>query len=239
MSAQGWIRAAVAALMLLGPAPVMAQVFTPPPGCEGFVSVQSRGCKVSHHYICSGDPAGHQWRVDVGPFGPYFVSRIDAEAQWVYSLDLATGVAQELAPGATDPASFSALLDSGTDTYDFSQMASDGSRTRVRGFDTLTGRKVVIDGVELEETSFEFRETTAEGGFLNTARGKEYIHRAWRLFFSGPSEWDGGDGFAAYDRSPVRFDMPGDRGFMSVLPEYDCDEQLAALPVVPARGVAP
>lgn len=234
MMARGWI---VAALLALAPLPAAAQGrFTPPPGCEGFLTVQSRGCKLSNHYICAADPAGDQWRVDFGPLGPYFVSRIDAEAQWVQSLDLISGEEQELAPGAADPASFSGLIQTGTDTYDFAQVSSDGSRNRVRGFDTLTGRKVVIGGVELEETGFEFRETTADGTFLNAARGHEYIHRKWRLFFSGPSEWDGGEGFTAYDHSPVRFDQPGDKGFMAVTPEFDCDAQLAALQV---RGGRP
>lgn len=240
VAGQGWIGAAAGiALALAAQSAQAQQTFTPPPGCQGFVTVQARGCKVSNHYICSADPAGDQWRVDFGARGPYFVSRIDAEAQWVYSLDLATGAEQHLAPGAADPASFSGLLRSGTDTYDFSQVSDDGARNRVRGFDTLTGRKVVIDGVELEETSFEFRETTAEGEFLNTARGKEYISRKWRLFFSGPSEWDGGEGFAPYDQSPVRFDFPGDKGFMSVTPEYECDDQIAGLPVHRVKGETP
>ena len=242
LARRGRIGAPLAALLVLCAGSATAQqVFTPPPGCQGFLTVQSRGCKLSNHYRCSADPAGHQWRVDFGALGAYFVSRIDAEAQWIQSVDLVSGVQQDLAAGAVDPASFSGLLATGTDTYDFGQTASDGKRTRVRGFDTLTGRKVVVDGVELEETSFEFRETTADGIFLNTARGKEYINRNWRLFFSGPSEWDGGQGFAPYDQSPVRFDLPGDAGFMGVKPEFDCDAQLAVLPLplVPVKGVAP
>jgi hypothetical protein len=219
---------ALTAALLAAPA-VSAQTFTPPPGCTGFLTVQARGCKVSNHYRCDGDAPGEQWRADFDAEGPYFVSKIDYETQWVLSVDLISGSEQTLSPNPADAASFSGLLATGTDTYDFGQTADTGDSTRVRGFDTLTGRKVVIDGVELEETNFELREMQADGSLLHAGRGKEYIHRAWRLFFSGPSEWDGGEGFRAVDRSPVTFAQPGEAGFMASKPEYDCDAQLASL----------
>lgn len=213
-----------------------AQTFTPPQGCTGFLTVQARGCKVSNHYRCSADAPGDQWRVDFNAEGPYFVSRIDYETQWVFSLDLGDGTEQRLAPNPADPASFSALLATGTDSYDFIQTGSDGRSTRVRGFDTLTGRTVTIDGIALEETSFELRESLLDGTVLNTGRGREYIHRDWRLFFSGPSEWDGGGGFEPLDRRPVTFAQPGETGFMSSKPTFDCDAQLARAPA-PAQEI--
>jgi hypothetical protein len=209
-----------------------AQTFTPPQGCTGFLTVQARGCKVSNHYRCDGDAPGEQWRADFDAEGPYFVSKIDYETQWVLSVDLISGTETQLAPDPADPASFSGLLATGTDSYDFGQTSATGETSRVRGFDTLTGRKVVIDGVELEETTFELRETRADGSVMHSGRGKEYIHRVWRLFLSGPSEWDGGEGFRAVDRSPVTFAQPGEAGFMASKPEYDCDAQLAALRVL-------
>jgi len=222
------VRSAPVVMALAGAAG--AQTFTPPQGCTGFLTVQARGCKVSNHYTCSADAPGDQWRVDFNRDGAYFVSRIDRETQWVLSLDLDDGTEQRLAPNPADPASFSGLLATGTDTYDFGQITGGGRQTRIRGFDTLTGRKVVIDGIELEETSFELRESLPDGTVLNTGRGREYIHRAWRLFFAGPSEWDGGGGFEPLDRSPVTFAQPGEPGFMSAKPDYDCDAQLARSP---------
>ncbi len=211
-------------------APAAAQTFTPPPGCTGFLTVQARGCKVSNHYRCTADAPGDQWRVDFNADGPYFVSRIDRETQWVFSVDLFDGVEQTLAPNPADPASFSGLLATGTDTYDFVQTGSDGRSMRIRGFDTLTGRKVVVDGIELEETTFELRESLPDGTVQSTGRGHEYLHRGWRMFLSGPSEWDVGAGFEPLDRSPVTFAQPGERGFMSAKPDYDCDAQLARSP---------
>ena len=230
-----WRKTLALTALLAAPAavpPAAAQTFTPPEGCTAFVTVQARGCKVSNHYRCSGDAPGEQWRVDFDGEGAYFVSKIDAETQWVLSVDLISGIEQRLSPAPADPASFSGLLSTGTDTYDFGQTGSDGRQSRVRGFDTLTGRKVVIDGITLEETAFELRETAEDGSLLNAGRGHEYIHRDWRLFLSGPSEWDGGEGFRPVDRSPVTFAGPGEPGFLSARPDYDCDVQSASLRVL-------
>lgn len=224
-----WAAVTVVALV----EPIHAGQFQPPKGCTAYLTVQARGCKVSHHYTCKGEAKGLQWRVDIGNDGPYFVSQIDAEGQWLDSMNLWDGVRQRLMPGAADPASLSALFATGTDAYDFRQISTQGTITQVKGFDTLTGKTVVIDGVTLEETAFEFRETDAKGLFLNAARGNEYVHRGWRLFFSGPSEWDGGGGFEPFDRSPARFDEPGDAGFLSDTPEFDCSAQLARFEVQP------
>lgn len=208
---------------LIAPLPAAAGTFTPPPGCTGFLTVQARGCKVSNHYICAADAPGDQWRVDFGPGGPYFASRIDHEAQWVESFDLFPQRRQWLLPDPVDPASFSGLLETGLDTFDFRLDRDDGSRSRVTGFDRLTGRSVVIDGIPLQETDFEFTEMSVDGSVNYRARGREYVHPTWRLFFSGPSEWDGGDGFVPMDRSPVTFSQPGEPGFMETEPKFECD----------------
>jgi hypothetical protein len=217
----------------------VADTFTPPEGCTGYVTVQSKGCKLSNHYRCTGDAPGDQWRVDFGPQGAYFASRIDAETQWVHSIDLSPERHQWLAPAPADPASFSDLLRAGTDTFDFKLQHEDGSVTRVRGFDTLTGREVVIDGVRLKETSFEFREVAVDGTQIARARGNEYIHPEWRLFLSGPSEWESGGSYSPVDHSPVEFVFPGEPGFFSTKPRHGCDALMSGAPlaVVPVRGL--
>ncbi|PJF10058.1 hypothetical protein [Pseudorhodobacter sp. MZDSW-24AT] len=207
------------------PAPALAGSFTPPEGCTTFMTVQARQCRVSNHYKCSADTPGDQWRADFDQEGPYFVSRINAEAEWVESYDLGeAAVRQTLDPNPADPASFSELLSSGTDTFAFNLSRDNGEQTRVTGFDTLTGRSVTIDGVTLAETEFEFTETDPNGVVLRQSRGREYIHPEMRLFFSGPSEWRGPDGdFLPTDGSPVTFLFPGEPGFAATEPLFDCD----------------
>ena len=232
--AAGWL-AAVAGAMLLCIAPAAAGTFAPPPGCTGYLTVQAKTCKVSNHFTCAGDPEGHQWRVDFGPAGPYFASRIDREAQWVQSIELGEGTSRWLVDNPPDPQSFTALLQTGIDTFDF-RLRGPRGETVVRGFDRLTGRTVVIDGVTLTETAFEYHETRADSTPVVSARGNEYLHPEWRIFLAGPSEADRGDGYAPFDASPVQFRFPGQPGFLSDTPLFGCDDTLSAAPesLIPA-----
>lgn len=207
------------------PMPVLAGSFSPPEGCSTFMTVQARQCRVSNHYKCTADTPGDQWRADFDQQGPFFLSRINAEAEWVESFDLGeVAVRQTLDPNPSDPASFSELLSTGTDTFAFGLSRDNGENTRVNGFDTLTGRTFTIDGITVSETQFEFTETDQNGTVLRQSRGNEYIHPEWRLFFAGPSQWNGGDGeFLPIDGSPVQFIFPGEPGFASTEPLFDCD----------------
>ena len=207
-----------------------ASTFTPPQGCTTWMTVQARACRVSQYYKCTGDAPGDQWRADFDQDGMFFVSRIDAETQWVESYDLFPKVKQTLDAGAADPASFSALL-GGIDTFDFTLSKDDGRHSHVTGFDKLTGTSVVIDGITLQQTEFEFEESDLEGNLLRRSRGNEYVNSEWRNFFAGPSQWDGGDGqYVPIDGSPVQFVFPGEKGFASTEPLFECDAILSSLP---------
>lgn len=209
---------------LTGAAPALAGQYHVPAQCKAHLTVQARGCLVSHYYRCEGEPAGNQWRVDIGAEGPFFVSQIDDEGQWLFSEDLIGGFSLRLKAENPDPASLSQLFATGRDDYDFGRLLEGAVELQVRGHDELTGKRVTIDGVELEETTFAYRETGPDGLVISTAKGREYVHRDWRLFFSGVYEDPGGE----TNRSPARFDEPGDKGFLSDTPEYDCTGQMAA-----------
>lgn len=213
--------------LLLLAVPADAGSFTPPEGCEAFLTVQARGCRVSHHYRCTADTPGDQWRADYDQEGVFFLSRIDSEAQWVQSFDVGTGLTQTLDPGAADPASFSDLL-GGVDTFDFGLSQDDGSRSRVTGFDRLTGRSFTIDGVTLQQTEFDFTEVDPAGNLLRRARGNEFVHPEWRMFFAGPSEWQSEGEWLPVDGSPVQFIFPGEPGFGATQPLFECDAVLSS-----------
>ena len=222
---------AAGGLMLALAQPAAAQGFTPPEGCTGFMTVQSRGCRVSNHYRCEKDAPGAQRRAAFAHPAVVFLRRVGSERQWVGGCGMFRTGAEGMDPNPQDPASFTELL-GGTDTYAFSLSKDNGERSEVSGFDRLTGRTVVIDGIPLEETAFEFTETSIGGSVLRRARGREYIHRDWRLFFSGPTEWDAGDGsFVPVDGSPVQFIFPGEPGFAATQPIFDCDAILSQSPV--------
>ncbi len=218
-------------LLLALPAPALAGSFTAPEGCTTFMTVQARACRVSNHYKCTADAAGDQWRADFDQEGIFFKSKINADAEWVESYDLPSNIKQTLDPGAEDPASFSELLSSGSDTFAFNLSRENGEHTKVSGFDRMTGQSYVIDGITLQETEFEYTETDDAGTVLRQSNGREYIHPDWRLFFSGPSEWNGGDGeFLPLDGSPMQFIFPGEPGFASTQPVFECDAIMSSLP---------
>lgn len=222
-----WRAAMLACLLPLAGAAVHAQTaipgtFAAPPGCTGFLTVQSRGCTVSNHYRCEADADGDQWSASFDPDGLFRVGRIDRETQWIESYSMTPTVRQSLDPGPADPASFSELLADGIDTYDFNQTEA-ATRTRVRGFDTLTGRSVTIDGVKLQETEFDFLELSGDGTVLRKATGRQFISPEWRLFFSGIEEWDFGEGPVPADGTPKEFIFPGEKGFFSTRPIFDCN----------------
>lgn len=222
-----WQAALLACLLPLAGTHVAAQTtipdsFTAPPGCTGFLTVQSRGCTVSNHYRCEADAAGDQWSAGFDQDGLFRVGRIDRETQWIESYSMAPTLRQSLDPDPVDPASFSDLLATGIDTYDFT-LTEAGTRTRVRGFDTLTGRSVTIDGVELKETDFDFLELGEDGTMLRKSTGQQFISPEWRLFFSGTETWDFGEGPVPVDGTPKEFIFPGEKGFFSTRPIFDCN----------------
>lgn len=215
------IRAALLCLVL----PVSAQAagFSPPEGCTTKMTVQSKQCRVSNHYTCSGDAAGTMWRVDADQQGTFFLTQTNAEGEWLQSHDGGAQGAQTLGD-RKDPASLSALFGQGRDTYDFWLEHEDGTRTHVTGQDDLTGQTAVIDGQKLALTAFSFKETDASGTVLRQSRGQEYVSRNLGSFFSGRSQHaDGAGNWRPSDGSPMSFSFPGEAGFEAGQPIFDCD----------------
>lgn len=230
------MKCVVLALTLLA-GPAFAGTFAPPTGCATKLTVQSRGCIVSQFYTCEADKPGEQWRADYDANGRFFLSRIDAEAQWLESYEFDPATKEVLDAGAKDPASLSDLLAKGLDTFDFSLTKSDGQKSTVKGFDKLTGQSAVIDGVTLKQTEFEYTQTDAKGTVMRHSRGHEYISEEWRSFFSGHSEFESEDGtWTPGDNAPVKFIAPGQPGFASTLPLFECDDQMSQLTLPKTLG---
>ena len=52
----------------------------------------------------------------------------------------------------------------------------------------------------------------------------------YRIFVSGKGTWEGDDGVELpYDSTPMLFVMPGESGFFTTNPLFDCEPNLAAL----------
>ncbi len=220
---------ALALLPLLFASPAIAGGFKAPEGCQSVMTVQSRGCYVANYYSCSANPTD-LFRVDYDQEGPFYKSMVDSETQWIESIDLGDGVVQTLDPNPADPASASALLETGYDGFTFSLSKDNGEHTNVTGFDRLTGETVTIDGVTLERTEYEYTETDDEGAILRQSRGNEYILKEPRTFIAGTSEWWDGETWQPMDGHPVDFAFPGDKGFEATQPIFDCDAVMSGVP---------
>ncbi|WP_299281648.1 hypothetical protein [uncultured Tateyamaria sp.] len=219
--------------IILGIVPLAAtaqdgDLYYPPAGCTGTLTVQSRSCMVSHIYTCAADQPGESWRIQFNADGPNFLSKIDAETQWLESYELFPIRREVLQQPAPDPASLSELLSTGTDAYDFVQRSETGV-VRVVGFDRLSGNDVVIDGEPLLGTEFSARYEDTSGTYLEVS-GAEFVSVKHRRFVSGlvTQKWTRDGDTIEWDRTPVDFIYPGEPGFFSKTPLYDCEASLAS-----------
>lgn len=231
-------RTAFLALVLACSAPLpglaqspMPERFPVPEGCTGFLTVQSRSCLISHHWRCEGDPAGSHWRVTLDQDGPFYLNYSDAEFRWLRSFNLRGGSQDTLIEPEEDPASLSELLATGSDTMVFSIREETSAGTFQRdytGYDRLTGNFVNIDGHELEMTDFAYQWETGGGPRVTT--GTQFVSREWGLFFGGLETVTTPAGETLEGNySPVSFAEPGEPGFLSTQPDYDCGEIMSGL----------
>ncbi|WP_373355575.1 hypothetical protein [Pseudoroseicyclus sp. CXY001] len=211
-------------LLILAASPAAAQAtFSLPADCTGYMTVQTKSCSISHHFTCSNDPEGWQRRVDLDAEGITYAGAIDAETQWVESFHVLSGHSEALAPGANDPASFSELISTGRDSYDFETTSPEVGTTRFVGQDSLTGNAITVDGLALEETEYHIQAISPEGDILWESEGNEYINREHRLFLSGPGTTTVEGESYPTDDSPMQISFPGDPGFLSTEPKFGCN----------------
>lgn len=203
-----------------------AGLYPVPQGCTAFATVQLRNCQVVQHYRCDADAPGDQWAVYLDSEGPFYASRIDAETRWADSMDLITGERERIG-SAADAASFSTLLASARDDFDFTTRSDGGETRRYVGYDRLTGAQATIDGVTLERTEFDLTAYDGAGAMLWRRTGRQFIHRDWRLFYADTEEFE--NAFGDRDSvisTPVSFAFPGEKGFLSQDPQYDCEQMM-------------
>lgn len=224
--------AAVFVAALLTHSPASAATFVPPQGCNLHQTAQLRGCVAAQYFTCSKDTPGDQWVTYFDQEGARFTSRIDKETRWMESINLRNGIIDLLEPQAADHASFSTLIETGRDDFDFRTLSSTGELLRNIGEDQLTGESVVIDGVPLELTRFTQKVFAADGTLLIERTGQQFISREHGQFYGGVEEsrdWTGEH--RTSDDSPVTFAFPGEAGFGSTEPVFDCDMQMVLAPV--------
>lgn len=201
--------------------PVVAQQsFDAPEGCEPKLTIQHKGCLLVNVWTCEADAPGDQWLAVFGQGGLFSVQKVDAEFQWVESFKVTGNEA--LQTPAADPASLTELFETQLDTWDFTIETEDGPERNV-GFDMLTGETTTIDGELLLNTEYAGRTLDADGNELDNGSGRQFVSETHRLFFFGES-WDANTPDQVTDMSPVEFIYPGEAGFFSDSPKFECNQ---------------
>ena len=202
-------------------------------GCEHYMTLQTRSCQVSHYFRCPGPFEGTQLRVDYGINGKTYEALTDREGRWMQTYAHSTGELFVMEEGATDPASLAALQSTGRDSYDFVTVDQSGNRKFYQGEDRLTGETVLIDGETLTPTEFSFTETDASGTVLQRVEGREYVNPEMGQFIGGISTFTDDTGSYPFDTSPKDFVHPGEPGFNSTIPQYECRDMMSSLSPLP------
>lgn len=218
--------------LAIAPASVAAAQFGLPAGCTAYLTVQDRSCGVDHHFRCEGDVAGTQRRVSLSETGMTYMGQIDAGTQWLQSYHPLSGHTEELEPNPLERASLSELIATGVDDYDFQTLSAEIGVTRYVGRDTLTGTTVEIDGITLEETTYDLTAYASDGSMMWQSEGREFISRDWRMFLSGKGRVNTPTDSFDRDNTPMEFIFPGEDGFLSTKPKYGCGVMMSAAPAL-------
>lgn len=214
-------------LLMFIAAPAAAQEFALPQGCEGYLTIQTKSCSVSHYFRCTEDTDGQQRRASLDEEGLSYVGRISGEAEWLESFHLRSGHTERLM-SSPDPMSMSTLLAEMVDTWDFTTDSREIGQSRYVGMDRLTGESVVIDGITLLRTEFALTSYDGDGNEAWKSEGSEYVHPEWRMFIGGTSSYITSDDRFENDDSPVELIFPGEPGYLSVNPKYGCGLQMSS-----------
>jgi hypothetical protein len=209
----------LAAIAMATPA-VAQQSFDAPEGCEPKLTVQHKGCIVLNVWTCEADDPGDQWLAVIGQGGLFSVQKVDSEFQWIEAYKV-TGDEQLQMP-VPDPASLTELFETQIDTWDFTLETEEGIERNV-GFDTLTGDTTMIDGEPLLNTEYQGRTLDGEGNEIDNGSGRQYVSEKHRLFFFGEA-WDAATPDQITDMSPVEFIYPGEAGFFTGAPKFECNQ---------------
>lgn len=201
--------------------PVAAQqTFAAPEGCTGTLTIQQKGCVLVNVWSCEADNPGDQWLALIGQGGLFSVQKVDSEFQWIEAYKVSGN--ESLQTPADDPASLTELLANQIDTWDFTIETEEGPQRNV-GYDMLTGGTTVIDDVTLLNTEYQGRTLDADGNEIEASSGRQYVSEDLRLFFFGQS-WDAATPDQVIDMAPVEFIFPGEPGFFSDQPIYECNQ---------------
>ena len=198
--------------------------------CVGIYSIQKRSCIVENIYRCD-TPAGVLWRKEeFEADDPMNFEVLTEDGQILYVADTVEGPFLSGLIENGDPVSIQEMLTSGVDYYDqiirlHLPIFTDPINAPLRGRLQNLNEQVEIDGIVFDRARLHINLS------INAAEipGYEdwYIDRATGAFAYGESKILN----KLYEQEPVQVIKPGEPGFMSDRPLYDCGEISKAVPL--------
>lgn len=231
-------RGGLAALCLLPCAPVVAEP-TFPEGCAPLVTVQNTDCEVDIYLACT---APERVRVqNYGPDGLDLVEEMTPDWSLKFSVDASGMSGLVVREGPQEPLSGRAVLEGGISEFsypvDFYLGRPEPIRTRLTGAFRMTNRETELDGYALRR--IETRMTVALGENALETIQTGYYSDAFGIFMEGPGSLRVGENVQQVDKGPAKIIAPGEPGFLSVAPLFNCEAEEAALSPGRAPGVLP
>jgi hypothetical protein len=201
-----------------------------PDGCNAFLTVQSKSCLVSHFYNCHADVEGFKWGVDLDEQGEMYQVQTDAEAGWLYALDMPSGKSKYLdETGSINPASLTNLLQKDHDDLAFQMLSSSAKIIALRGENQFMGQTVIIYDRLLFQTQSMMTTRDSMGNFPWDTLATEYVSPKHRLFFVGSNVYHTNKGTKFFNFSRLEFLLPNEVGFLADVPKFECESIMSTL----------
>lgn len=227
--------AGICGLLVVDAASAQGRVFEPPLGCTLEYTVQTRGCEVENVFICPTVASGHSWTARFSSDGLLLTGRLDENAQWREIFFADGNPPLRVTRPIEDPFEIDKLFAEGFDSQQFTMAQTGLPPMSFTGYDRLQD-SVVIDGEPLIRIDFEMISRNADGTVVAHRRGEGFVSERFRRFFGGRERLVvNGTEEPGEDTTPVEFIYPGERGFGSMRPLYDCGV-ISALPEGLSRG---
>ncbi|MHA3913489.1 hypothetical protein [Halovulum sp. GXIMD14793] len=222
---------------LLMPGGLLADtVFEPPRRCTKILTVQQRECQVMNVWECDGGAEG--WAGYFGDEGAVMsFEKYGPDGEFIHIQDFEIGGLMMTAKSAKDNSSMSSLIETGTDTIDMTvslRVLVLEVELRAVGKSARTGEVIVVDGEQLKvlrtSVSMMVKENDITGLDMNiSGTSKDYLLLSDQIMIDGEGILQTPEGEERYNHTPIEIIRPGEDGFFSRIPKYDCGAQVSSL----------
>lgn len=223
------VQGGAVALFLGLSAPVLAAVPEFPVGCEPFLTVQTLACEVDIYLRCE-TADGREVRVqNYGAEGLDSIEALDGDGSLKFSIDPAGQSGIVVRTGPAEPLSRKAMLKDGVSRFvypvDFYYRGPDPEPAELTGEFRMTGQEVEIDGhvLKLLENRMTVALAPPRGPIETIQVG--YYSPEFDVVMEGSGSLRVGDAVQQVRNGPAAFFGPGESGFLSVAPMFNCEAE--------------